>query len=393
MVNLEKRQENQSVDTANLPKSGMSVWNKVLFFLLILCTAGFVYLGTVALNNTRSSQKKLVDLEKSLKDEQEKNKKLLYGNGNEGGYLALNAEVNRLRKIQGAKAWRYCLPDSQAQVADTTVTLQLTVDALPEPANLADGANGGEKENQSENPVAADAGTPLATPTAKPQDRIFLGTTVYLFDKRAPRNGGAFLGVFTVSQINGNKATLTNSLLMTAEEITKINSSVDTKAPWAIYTALPIDSKALFENVEKDKLAEIMTEELTEIYADQNRELASLEPAFTSLQLKRMELLKHVDMLQRQLNSLEQIGKDAATTIDFYERESETIKKEIDLANRQKTHIEQLLQNTENAISQLKSQIEATKALIKTKYAELTKQQITASEKINQQNAALSMTP
>ncbi|MDR1382680.1 MAG: hypothetical protein LBJ67_02350 [Planctomycetaceae bacterium] len=390
MVNLEKQQqENPLVNTANFPKAGMSVWNKVLFFLLILCTAGFVYLGTVALNNMRTSQKKLVDLKKSVKDEQEKNKKLLYGNGNEGGYLALNAEVNRLRKIQGAKAWHNCLPDSQAHVADTAVTLQLTVDALPKLAKPTDGANVGEENNTSDNPGA---GTSLAVPVAKPQDRIVLGTTVYLFDKRPPRNGGTFLGVFTVSQINGSKVVLTNSLLMTAEEIAKINSSVDAKAPWAVYTVFPIDSKMLFENAEKDKLAEILTEELAEIYADQNRDLVSLEPAFMSLQLKRTELLKHVDMLQRQLNSLEQIGKDAVATMDFYEQEKTTITKEIDSANQQKDRIEKLLKDTENAISQLELQIKAMKALIKTRYAELTKQQITASEKINQQKASLSLT-
>jgi predicted membrane protein len=57
----------------------MSVWNKVLLVLVILCTVAFVYFGADALKMRRESQKKLVDAQKALEAEREKHKKLSFG--------------------------------------------------------------------------------------------------------------------------------------------------------------------------------------------------------------------------------------------------------------------------------------------------------------------------
>jgi len=391
MVNLEKQEEtsvNQSSNNSSQP-IGMSRWNWALLILLFLCIAGFVYLTTDALSKRRTSQNALKKAEETLQQEQEKNKKLLYGDGTSGGYLALNTEVNRLRKIQGAKAWLNCLSDGQAQVDDTVVTLKLTVDVPP--PKSADGTeeNPADATDTTDATATADNAANGETSAAKPEDKILRGTKVYLFDKTLPREGGAFLGVFTVSQINGNNVTLTNSLLMTPDEVAKINASVDKKAYWAVYTALPIDSKSLFENSEQ--LKEILSEETAAVFSNAERELESLEPAFTSLQLKRTQLLKHADMLQIQLKSLEQIGKDAEATTVFYEKEKNTIGEEIESVKEQIAYVEKLLKETQAMIDQFKTQIEVTKARNKQIYAELTKQQITASEKINQKNAAVTM--
>ena len=382
----------------------MSTLNKVLLVLVLLCAAGLVYLGADALKMRRDSQKKLAEAEKSLKDEQEKNRQYLYGTGQDDGYVYLVNDVHQMRKARGVRSWPNCMPQSKAVVNGRTLTLQLVVDATPEPA-IAE---------QAIDPVdTPDASSPdiLTMSSISADKRILPGTTVYLFDKRSIDEGGCLLGEFVVDKVQDNIATLKNVYLMTKEEEQRINDSVAKLAPWGVYTtlpgaiptnnalvaaeemAVPVDSTDSIEADVTPADDETLTAELAETGTNSDSR-AALGQTFVSLNIKRMHLQKYVDIYQQQGKSL--IDTETLTNkelVSFYQSEIEKTQELKSQIERHLAVVEKLHTETTAEVERLKEFIANIKAMNKKMLAELTKAQMLAAEKINERDASLSMTP
>ena len=366
----------------------MSTLNKVLLVLVFLCAAGFVYLGANALKMRRDSQKKLADAYKTLEAEKSKNREYLYGSGQNDGYVFLRDDVNRLRKIRGIRAWSGCTPESPAVEKDRVVTFQLRVDATPEKP-IASGTDEAELS-----PLDQENGinTGVAT-AAPPQDHILPGTVVYLFDNRSIDEGGCLLGEFTVDRVENNIATLKNVYLMTQGEIQRINDSVKSLAPWSVYTVLPgtIPAETTANNADRD-LPE-GEEAAVGSFAETNTvDRSLLGQTYVSLNLKRMHLMKYVDIYDKQKSSL----LDADTTmkqelVSFYDKEKAETQDRLNTTKGQTGVVNQLMAETSAEINNLEVMIANVKALNKKMLADLTKAQLTASEKINERDASLSM--
>ena len=413
----------------------MSIWNKVLLVLIFLCAAAFVYFGAEALKMRRDSQKKLVDARKSLEEEQKKNRDYLFGTGQDDGFIFLRNDVDRLRKFRGTRAWPHCLPQAPAVVSGTLVTLQLQVDALPEPSvaqpdeaaamtdrqdTVAQDADTQGTEPQT--PVAdssetmlPDAASPnTSTPSTLPQDRVLPGTIVYLFDKRAIADGGCLLGEFTVAKVENteNIATLTNVYPMTEAEIKRINDSVAQVAPWAVYTVLPrelpktvlagngeqaTDIAAVApepgdDDVTEDASEEIATQTPSEALTDPTEDpRPALAQTFASLNHKRMQLLNMIEMQTTQKASLETTQNEAAKMIEFYHKEIEGTQAQHQESQLQFAEIKKLYDATTAEIATIEELITSLKSLNKKMLADLTQAQLRASEILLERNASLSM--
>jgi len=399
----------------------MSTLNKVLLVLVLLCAAGLVYLGADALKMRRESQKKLAEAEKSLKDEQEKNRQYLYGTGQDDGYVYLVNDVNRMRKARGIRSWPDCMPHSKAVLNGRTLTLQLVVDAVPEPAIASDQV----LDPADDTVTTPDANSPnaVAASSIPAKDRILPGTSVYLFDKRPIEEGGCLLGEFVVDKVQDNIATLKNIYLMTKEEEQRINDSVAKLAPWGVYTILPgaiPTNDALVaaeesmvpagstEPAEADESIVVAEEadvapaddatlsaELVESETVTDRDSrAALGQTFVSLNIKRMHLQKYVDIYQQQGKSL--VDTNTLTNkelVSFYQSEIEKTQELKSQIERHLAVVEKLHTETTVEVEKLKEFIANVKALNKKMLAELTKAQMLATEKINERNASLSMTP
>ena len=405
----------------------MSTLNKVLLVLVLLCAAGLVYLGADALKMRRESQKKLAEAEKSLQDEQEKNRQYLYGTGQDDGYVFLVNDVNRMLKARGIRSWPNCMPHSKAVVNGRTLTLQLVVDATPEPVVAADQL----VDLADDTATPPDAGSPdVVTASNIPAEkRILPGTTVYLFDKRPIEEGGCLLGEFVVDKVQDDIATLKNVYLMTKEEEQRINDSVAKLAPWGVYTTLPgaiptngalvaaedsaapaesTDSADSTEPAETDESTlaadeadavpaddETLPVELAETETGTERDSrAALGQTFVSLNIKRMHLQKYVDIYQQQGKSL--VDTDTLTNkelVSFYQSEIEKTQELQSQIERHLAAVEKLHTETTAEVERLKEFIANIKAMNKKMLAELTKAQMLAAEKINERDASLSMTP
>jgi len=408
----------------------MSVWNKVLLVLILLCAAAFVYFGADALKMRRESQKKLVDVQKVLEAEKEKKQKLNFGSGQDDGYFSLVNEVNRIRAFRGTRAWPHCLPMGQVLVSDNTVTVRLQVDALPTPSvSQPDDPQTDDMDPVTPpDPIAVDPNAidpgAVAAPVTPPQDRVLPGTIVYLFDKRAIADGGCLLGEFTVANVDHNNiATLTNAWQMTDAEIARINDSVAKLAPWAVYTVLPRtaveikvassqvgvpatdettatdvmepdDTDALDgENSAQDIAAETTPQQAQEILNDPTHDpRPALAQTFASFNNKRRQLLNRIDMQKIQLDDLATAQAEATQMIAFYQKEIEDTQAQQQETLRQNGEVKKLYDAMVAEIANIEKLIANLKSLNKQMLAELTQAQLRASEIIHEREASLSMT-
>jgi hypothetical protein len=386
----------------------MSVWNKVLLVLIFLCAAGFVYLGSDALKLRRDSRKKIQDAQTALKSELEKNRSYLNGTGPNDSYASLVNDVNRIRKIRGVRIWPHCQPQSAPVVAGTKITFELLVDAKPESPLATEGEISEpvtpESNSETETQVAA---VPLGS-------RILPGSVVYLFDTRETDQGGCFLGQFSVDNIKDNVATLANSYLMTPQEIECISDSVAQSAPWAVYTVLPKNVVDSAENVvaaagtnavetETDDIEATDTDETLAVASQetvkepQDTVAVEVDPSlalaqeFVSLNLERMQLYQHIELLKMQISQLEGAKKPVSEIIDFYQQEITDSKTLVQKARNQLDEVEKLHSGTAAEIKKLEETVANLKAMNKKMLADLTNAQINASEAINSRDASFSM--
>jgi hypothetical protein len=388
----------------------MSVWNKVLLVLIFLCTAAFVYFGADALKMRRESQKKLVDAQKALETEKEKNHNLLFGTGQDAGYVSQLNEVIRLREFRSTRAWPNCMPVAQAVVTGTTITVQVQVDAQPQPQAPQTDDTPLDDLSQTTPP---DPGA-VSAPVAPPQDRVLPGTIVYLFDKRATADGGCLLGEFKVSKVENNIATLTNVYQMTEAEVTRINTGVAELAPWAVYTVLPRtvaatkpasdktttdiepnDDESLADDAPVDELAaETTPQQSQEVLTDDPTEdpRPALAQTFAFLNQKRMRLQNLLDMQKLQQETLATTQVEAANMIRFYQKEIEDTQVQNQETLRQYAEVKKLYDATVAEIVSIEELIANLKTLNKKMLAELTEAQLRASEIIHEREASLSMT-
>ena len=411
----------------------MSVWNKVLLVLIFLCAAACVYFGADALKMRRESQKKLVDAQKAYEAEEEKNRKLNFGSGQDDGYVSLVNKVDRLRALRGPMAWPHCMPIAQALVNGTTVTISLEVDALPAPSisqpvdpQTDDPQTADLAQVTPPDPNAVDPGA-ISDPVTPPQNRVLPGTIVYLFEKRAQADGGCLLGEFTVAKVDDKIATLTNVYQMSDAEIARINAGVAGRVPWAVYTVLPRtaaeiqaassevgepatdetttgdmesddDSLAVDDSLDGGAPANFMVadslpQQSPEISADAtNDPYPAPAQTFASLLQKRMRLLNHIDMQKMQQDDLVTAQVEATKMIEFYQQEIEDSQAQHQETLRQSAEVKKLHDAIVAEITSIEEMIANLKSQNKKMLAELTQAQLRSSEIIHEREASLSMT-
>ncbi|MCL2348134.1 MAG: hypothetical protein FWC50_07710 [Planctomycetaceae bacterium] len=381
----------------------MSIWNKILLVLIFFCVIGVFYLGAKSLSNRSANQKKLQQIAISIEKEKEKNSQILYGN--EDGLEKLNAQVATLRKLQDARTWFRCQPVSPPQVADKDVTLQLVI--ARDTSNTSGGGNASGDAAGSPAPDAAANPAVVADPSA----RIPLKTTVYLFDQRSQSEGGVFLGEFSVEKADAQGITLKNSLLMTNAEIEKIAASQSTNAEWAVYTVLPTVLPGMPSNAAspgdagndstsaQTAAASDVTEnasavenavvaENTGTGTDTADALGALVKDYSALHLKRTQLLKDIDMLQRQIKSLESADVQGKELSVSYQKEIDSTKASIAEDQMQRQEVSSVKAALDHEIQQMTTQIATLKALNKKILADLTVAQVQAADEITRQEAS-----
>jgi hypothetical protein len=212
----------------------MSIWNKILLWLIFLASLVFFYYGARALkvqtvwrNNIRKHEEVLQKLNEQIARVQ-------------GAKDAVQSAEMNLRKARielhrlqfRGRVWGLAVPEV-AKDAACDVTRQ-QVDLVKD-----------EKSKQDTVRVAINV--PWPTP-----HQITPSMVCYLFDKADVEQGGKYLGEFTVVAVADKQVQLQPSKKFTEAQIATLRAS---QGPWVLYDTLLTDDHDVFQDYEGlDKL-------------------------------------------------------------------------------------------------------------------------------------------
>ncbi len=216
-------------------QSVMSIWNKILIGLNIVAAGAMLYLGARALRTHQYWQQVAVSLEEKIR-EQEKLQRQLMGelSGDEllqaqesgepiVGIRQLEVELHKWLLRRGP-AWYGCVPQ---QVDPRTGAVSVV--------------------------------TPF------PDHRVQLQSVLYVFDQRDIRQGGAYLGQFTVTGIGGQEnrvLQLVPTVKLSPKALQRLQRSAQTNGTaWALYRRMPPDGHNLFADFNEEQLKSILPAE------------------------------------------------------------------------------------------------------------------------------------
>ena len=201
----------------------MNIWNKVLVGLILLMSIVFFILGARALKTHQFWRERAVEQQEALAAAAEEEEGLLERVGQ------LSLELHE-QLVDRGRVWYRCRP--QGQPRDT-----------------------GE--------VGVVAGIPVP-------HRIETQTVLWVFDEFDVRNGGNYLGQFTVTAVGGQdnrQLQLTPAVRLTGQEAQRLQQSAARNGvTWVLYETMPADKHEALAGLSEDELRAMLPETSVEEY-------------------------------------------------------------------------------------------------------------------------------
>jgi hypothetical protein len=176
----------------------MSIWNKVLLWLIGLASLGFIYLAARTLQTHAYWMDTAQKLEKSIERVKEENRILREGDATQPGIAKLRIELHKLL-VDRPKIWANCPTQVNIDKAKNTATILAGIN-MPTPHG-----------------IAADS-------------------RLYAFEQPANGNPGRYLGEFNVTKAEEKQILLEPAFQL--GELDKKNLS-EARAPWTFYDSMP----------------------------------------------------------------------------------------------------------------------------------------------------------
>jgi hypothetical protein len=224
----------------------MSIWNKVLLWLIFLASLVFFYYGARALKVQavwRDNIRKHEDVLKKLNEQIA----LVQGAKERVDSAQMNLRRARieLHKLQfRGRVWGQPLPDAAKDVV---------CDVTRQQVELV------KDERSKQDTVRVAINVPYPTP-----HQIAPSMVCYLFDKADVEQGGKYLGEFTVVAVADKLVQLQPSKKFTDAQIAALRAS---QGPWVLYDTLLTDDHEIFQDFDGlDKL--LKTASLSEYQQD-----------------------------------------------------------------------------------------------------------------------------
>ncbi|MGA2034248.1 MAG: hypothetical protein ABSG68_18540, partial [Thermoguttaceae bacterium] len=208
----------------------MSIWNKVLAFLVFFAALAFFYMAGRTLKTREYWCKKANELETALARTTKENTELLEAEKAEDGKLGIipaRRQLNLLLLGRG-RVWYNCDPGQKMQTGKVAVTTD-----APVPNGIS--------------------------------DKMIL----YVVEEKEVQKGGQYLGEFRVNGVAEKKVGLEPTMKLNDRELTRLMAS---HGPWTLYENMPLDRHDYFaglsEAEKKSLLAGADKEVLTEYLRD-----------------------------------------------------------------------------------------------------------------------------
>jgi hypothetical protein len=183
----------------------MSIWNKVLLWVIGLASLALFYMAARTLQTHRYWGDLATKFDRAIRQVQQENQRLAEGvPGGQPGIRQVRAELSDLL-LDRRRAWFNCDPRVKLDRQGGTAEITLTV-SKPDPNGIV------EK------------------------------TILYAFEEAGVQKGGRYLGEFKVTKTDEKRkqVTVVPNSLFSADELDRLGTS---KGPWEIYQIMPRDNR------------------------------------------------------------------------------------------------------------------------------------------------------
>jgi hypothetical protein len=221
----------------------MSIWNKILVGLIIVCSLVFFYMAAWTLKMQQTWRESARRLEQKTEQFRQENEKLAEGTEKEGqpaqpGIRQLRSQLNQVVVDRG-QAWFKC--NAQAKT---------------DPAN----------------------GTAEVTITNEQSD--FLGmpkdTVVYGFEVAPIQDKGRYLGEFKVTKADEKQVVLAPASRLSPREMERLGTA---KGGWDLYVIMPRDSHRVFAGLDDQQKKALLPADALSEYLKDGKPAAKDDPA------------------------------------------------------------------------------------------------------------------
>lgn len=194
----------------------MSIWNKVLIVLILLASGAFFYLAARALKTHQYWRQQALQTEKALEAERSSEDELTEQKRQLS--LALHRQL-----LNRGRVWQRCAPQPRPETVQT-----------------------GE----------------VAVVTEFPNHQIKVQTVLWVFDEADVKDGGSYLGQFTVASIGGQDERMLQlqpSMQISAPQRQQLQQSASRNgASWALYEVMPVDTHEAFAELDEQQLKDLL---------------------------------------------------------------------------------------------------------------------------------------
>ena len=215
----------------------MSIWNKVLAWMVAVTAVAFFYLAGRTLETHAYWQKTQRNFEQAIEKVQRNNVNLEEGQPGQAGIRQVKLELASLLADR-RRIWANCDPKVKADRQNNTAEVTVTIDK-PDPHGIAE------------------------------------NTVLYAFQDAEVQKRGRYLGEFKVTKVAGKDATLVPASALTTPELDRLAVA---KGPWVLYNVVPHDSHEAFADVSDENKKAMLPAGVLEEYLKDGKPAGKDDP-------------------------------------------------------------------------------------------------------------------
>jgi preprotein translocase subunit YajC len=347
----------------------MSIWNKILLGLIIVCLLGFFYMSARMLKTQKNWSTLAEQYNKQISEKQKEDKVTeeggMVGGKFEPGIEQVRADLNKLT-VDRQRVWYNCDPQVNINRQTGAVTIKVTIDQ-PNPSGIANNTN------------------------------------LYAFENASTAQQGRYLGEFKVTAVADKQITLEPYKLLPVD-LAKLASA---KRPWDLYDSLPHDNHEILGQLnEQDKKAMLPADSAAEYIDDGKpaqggnsalpavdgkyvRQLRDYAYLFDTYRMKITELIDKEQAVKNDKQMVEDARDDARLQVQFYQKQGTVVRALLAEIVRQRDAVAAHLDKLRKKLAEAKA---AAAELIKNNKAmagQIAKIQLDATRRIDERTRAM----
>jgi hypothetical protein len=316
----------------------MNLVSKILVFLILIASFGFLYLASAMLATEGAWHTKVNEFERMLEQDQATQDQLVNG-GQRARMTRFPLEAG-LPKTDGVE------PADMPGIRQYTTLLQ---DLLLDRGRVWTGTRG-QLTPTGDASVAIEKPKPAGIPPK---------SVLYVFEGRPAIQNGSYLGEFKVTAATDASVTLSPAAHMTAAELQRISQG-DTK--WVLFETMPVDREWVFGGMSDADLAAVLPEAIREpfLHGDKPKEwqrpLRAYLIKFREFRVLMQDLRDQIVTQTTELDRLKTTATTTAAQVQARDMEIKTLQADLERAKAETMLVDTQVKAFETRVAELRAE-------------------------------------